>query len=84
MAQHQSAKKRIRQNEKRRLRNRGYKSLLKTEIKKLTSIESKKEAEAQLRQVTSVLDKLVSKNILHKNTAANRKSQLARSVANLS
>ncbi len=84
MANHKSAIKRIRQDAKKRLRNRSYKSRLKSEIKKLVATDSKQEAELQFRKVESLLDKLANKRIIHPNAAANRKSKLARSIANLS
>ncbi|MFQ5712902.1 MAG: 30S ribosomal protein S20 [Candidatus Scalinduaceae bacterium] len=76
-----SAKKRVRQNAVRRMRNRGDKSALKTQIKRLVSaVESKnfEEAEKHLSLTTKGLDKLASKNIIHKNTASRKKSRLAR------
>lgn len=78
MANCKSAKKRIITNEKRRIRNNAYKSKLKTLIKKVSSeIESKaKTAEETLRVTTKYIDKLAAKGILHKNTAARKKSSL--------
>ena len=64
MAQHKSAIKRIRQNEKARLRNRIYKAQLKTAIKKLRSLDNTEEAETAYKTVTSLLDRLVSKGVL--------------------
>lgn len=84
MAQHKSAVKRIRQDEKKRLRNKSYKSKLSTETKKLLEIESKEEAELQFRKVESLLDRLATKRIIHPNNAANQKAKLARSLASLS
>jgi small subunit ribosomal protein S20 len=84
MANHKSAIKRIRQDAKKRLRNRSYKSRLKSEIKKLVATDSKQDAELQFRKVESLLDKLANKRIIHPNAAANRKSKLVRSIANLS
>lgn len=76
-----SAKKRVRQNVARRMRNRSNKSALKTQIKKFVSaVENKniEEAERQFSLTMKGLDKLASKNIIHKNTAARKKSRLAR------
>ncbi len=83
MPQHKSAVKRVRQNEKARLRNRGYKTRLKTEMKKLLSLTDKEEAEAQYKIVTSLLDRMTVKGIIHRNYAANRKSRLASYVKKL-
>jgi small subunit ribosomal protein S20 len=74
-----SAKKRIRQNEKRRARNRARKDLIKTEVKAftaaLTSTDFAK-AEEQLNKVVSRLDKVASKKTIHKKTASRRRSRL--------
>lgn len=83
MPTNKSAKKRVRQNAVRRIRNRSYKSALKTQIKKFTSaVENKDigEAEKQLSLVTKKLDKLASKKILHKNMASRKKSRLAKAL----
>ena len=82
MAHHLSAKKRIRQAEIRRLNNRYY-SKTTNAIKKLRSTKNKEEAAAQLPVVSSLLDKLAKKNIIHKNKAANLKSGLTNHVTNL-
>ena len=84
MPQHKSAIKRMRTSEKARLRNRIYKSQLKTAIKKLEESENKKVAETEYKNVTSLLDKLAGKGIIHPNNAANKKSRLAHQIANLS
>ncbi len=83
MAHHKSAKKRIRQNEVRRLRNKAALSEIKTLMKKVRSATNKEEAEKLLREAVSKIDKNVSKGRLHKNTAARRKSQLTRFVNSL-
>jgi len=83
MAQHQSAKKRIRQDEKKRLRNRYYKKSARTAIKKLREMTEKEEAEKFLPKVISMIDKLAKKNTWHKNKAANLKGKLTRTVNNL-
>jgi len=74
-----SAMKRLRQNEKRWLRNRLYRSRARTFIKKTRKlIEEGKLDEAQVaaRQATSALDRAAIKGIIHKNNAARRKSRL--------
>jgi len=83
MAHHLSAKKRIRQAETRRLNNRYYSKTTRNAIKKLRSTKNKEEAAAQLPVVSSLLDKLAKKNIIHKNKAANLKSGLTNHVTNL-
>jgi small subunit ribosomal protein S20 len=73
--------KRNRQNEKRRLRNKAVKSSLKTAIRKFNeAVQAGDAATAQtlLRDASRKLDKAVSKGVIHKNQAANRKSAIAR------
>lgn len=73
--------KRARKAEKNRLQNKVFKSKLRTAIKKYeTSLAANNEEAAQesLITVTSLLDRCVSKGIVHKNTAARRKSSLAK------
>ena len=79
MANIKSAEKRARIAEKNRLRNKAYKSAMKTKIKnfeKALNTDDQGAAEAQLKEVSRYLDKLVSKNIIHKNLAARKKSRL--------
>jgi small subunit ribosomal protein S20 len=79
--------KRNRQNEKRRLRNKSVKSSLKTAIRKFHEDAATGEVEAtaaRLRDASRKLDKAVSKGVIHKNQAANRKSAIARRLAELS
>ena len=78
MANCKSAKKRIITNAKRQERNSAYKSKLKTIVKKLsTDIEEKsKDREANLKETITYIDKLVSKGILQRNSAARKKSKL--------
>ncbi|CUS86490.1 SSU ribosomal protein S20P [Candidatus Kryptobacter tengchongensis] len=77
-----SAERRMRKSEKRRMRNRHYKSMMKTFIKKVKNAGTKEEAELMLKKVYSILDKLVAKGIIHKNRAASYKSKLAQFVNN--
>lgn len=84
MAHHKSAKKRIRQNEKRRLINRYKKTTMRTMIKKLRGSESKDEATEMLPKVISTIDRVAKSNVIHKNNAANLKSKLTKFVNNLS
>jgi small subunit ribosomal protein S20 len=83
MPQHQSAEKRMRQNEKRRERNQSQKSRVRTKIKRLKSMEEKEAAQELLNDVKGDLDRLAAKGIIHKNKAANRKSQLEKHVNRL-
>jgi len=80
MANHKSAEKRIRANEAKRVRNRYQHKTTRTAIKKLKTTTSKNEAEALLKEVSSMIDKLAKKNIIHWKKAANQKSKLAKQV----
>jgi small subunit ribosomal protein S20 len=77
MANHKSALKRIRQNEKKRVHNRYYAKTTRNAIKELRNETEKEEAEKSYPKVISMIDKLAKKNIIHKNKAANLKSKLA-------
>ncbi|RMD99798.1 MAG: 30S ribosomal protein S20 [Calditrichaeota bacterium] len=83
MAHHKSAIKRIQKSRLQRKRNRHYRSLMRTSIKKVLSLTEKEEAENRLREAVSILDKLASKGIIHRNKAANQKSRLTRYVNRL-
>lgn len=83
MANHKSALKRIRSNESKRLRNKYKHKTTRNAIKKLRETTNKKEAQEMLVSVSSMIDKLAKKNIIHDNKAANLKSGLAKHVAAL-
>ncbi len=83
MAHHLSAKKRIRQNEQRKLHNSYYARSARNAIKKLRNTKEKEAAAELLPKVSSMLDRLANKNIIHKNKAANLKSSLTHHVDNL-
>ncbi|HFX18270.1 MAG TPA: 30S ribosomal protein S20 [Flavobacteriales bacterium] len=83
MAHHKSALKRIRQDQKKRLQNRFYHKSTRTAIKKLRSMENKADAQSFLPSVISMIDRLVKKNIIHSNKAANLKSKLTKFVNSL-
>jgi small subunit ribosomal protein S20 len=81
MANIKSQIKRNRQNEERRQRNKAARSALKTRIKRFNeTVESGDSDAAQqaFRDATRALDKAASKGVLHKNTASNKKSRLAK------
>ena len=87
MATHASALKRARQSEKSRLRNVSVKSALKTHAKKvLQAVESKDAGEARkaLAGAIPAFQKAAGKNVIHKNTAARKISDLTRKVNSLS
>ena len=80
MAQHKSAKKRIRQDAVKRLENRYYKKATRTAIKKLREMEDSAEAKKFLPKVVSMIDRLAKRNTWHDNKAANLKGKLTRFV----
>ena len=83
MAHSLQAKKRARQNAKRRTINRARKSQVKTQIKHFEAALSEGDAAAageQLRLVTQKLDKTAAKSTMHKKTAARKKSRLAKKL----
>ena len=83
MANIESQKKRNRQNEAARLRNRAMRSELKTRARNAVEVAESGDAtaaEAALRDAQQRIDMAVSKGLLHKNTAARRKSRLAKQV----
>ena len=92
MANTKSAEKRIKINERNRLRNRFYKSSVRTlikvffkdlEIYKMSKSPDEKEKLTKiLSSVYSLIDKGTKKNVFHKNTAARQKARLASSLSN--
>src|SRR5512134_356362 len=72
-----SAVKRIRQNERRRLRNRAVRSKLRTTLKVARAVQGP-EQRSTIEEALRTLDKAVSKGVIHPNTAARKKSALAR------
>ncbi|MCU1608590.1 MAG: small subunit ribosomal protein [Pseudonocardiales bacterium] len=86
MANIKSQLKRIRTNEKARLRNKSIKSSLKTAIRRFREAAAageKDRALGELRTASRQLDKAVSKGVIHRNQAANRKSAMASRVNDL-
>ncbi|SPT52528.1 30S ribosomal protein S20 [Actinomyces bovis] len=83
MANIKSQIKRIKTNEKARLRNQSVKSELKTYVRRVReaiAAGDKELASEHLKKAARKLDKAASKGIIHKNQAANRKSKLAKQV----
>ena len=86
MANHKSAEKRVRQNVKRNAINRANRSKLRTQIKKLRTAlgQTDKTGSTELLNPTvSLIDKMVNKGIIHRNTAARYKSRLTKHVSEL-
>jgi small subunit ribosomal protein S20 len=81
MAHSLSAKKRIRQNEKRRARNRWRTRILRDAVREFLdklAHGSSADAETSFRAVTKVIDRSAAKGVIHKNQAARRKSRLSK------
>ena len=86
MANIKSQKKRIRTNERARLRNQAIKSALRTDIRafrEAAEAGDKDKATEALRAASRSLDKAVSKGVIHKNQAANKKSAMAHKANSL-
>ena len=86
MAHSLSAKKRVRQSDRKRLINRARKSQIKTQIKHFEKALSSGDAQAaaeQYRLVAKKLDKVATTGTMHKKTAARKKSRLARRLNSL-
>ncbi len=83
MANHKSALKRIRANETKRLRNRYQHKTTRTMVRKLRDTSEKSVASELYKTVSSMLDKLAKRNVIHKNKASNLKSKLAKHVNSL-
>ena len=87
MANIKSQIKRNGQNEKARLRNKAVKSELRTLVRRFREVAAAgdpTQAQAALRDASRKLDKAVSKGVIHRNQAANRKSAMAAKTASLS
>ena len=87
MAHTKSSKKRVRQNEQKRLHNRDLKGRLRTVVKAVEESAASADAEgftAALRKASSELDKAGRKRLIHPNAVARRKSRLAKRLAKTS
>ena len=86
MAHHQDAIKRIKQNEKRRTKNRHYRSTMRTQIKKVRDAVEASDADtasAELPKAVSIIQRLASKKIIHKRNADRRVARLYKAVNGL-
>jgi small subunit ribosomal protein S20 len=79
-----SAEKRIRQAVKRNEHNRAQRSRLRTAIKSVMNAQDAASAQSALSETSALLDRFASRNLIHRNKAARKKSQLARYVTQLS
>jgi small subunit ribosomal protein S20 len=80
MANHKATKKDVRQANKRKERNRYYGKTTRNVIRDLKELKVRKEAGEKLPNVTSMIDKMAKRGIIHKNKAANLKRKLARKI----
>jgi small subunit ribosomal protein S20 len=82
LANTRSARKRIKQNDKRRMRNRAVRSALRGNVKSAREALGTKGAESAtaVRDAIRALDRAVTQGVIHRNTAARRKSALARKL----
>ena len=83
MPNNQSAKKRLRQSDKRRVRNRATRSEIRTRTRSLLDMQSKSEAETALRELSSTLDRAAQRGIIPSNAASRQKARIAQYVAGL-
>lgn len=86
MANHQDAIKRMKQNAKARLRNRHYRTMMRSRIKKLRALidaGDKAAAETELRETVSMIQRVAQKGIIHRQQAARRVSRLTKAVNGL-
>jgi len=75
-----SAEKRIRQEQKRNLRNRAQRSRLKTAIKKVQQESDPAAAAEAFKETAALLDRMAARRLIHPNKAARKKSRLARAL----
>ena len=83
MAEHKSALKRARQNEKRRMRNKSTKTRVKSIVKSVrlsVSEKSKEEVLSELKTAQSIIDNAAKKGVIHKKTASRKISRLSKLV----
>jgi len=80
MANHKSALKRIRQNVTRRENNRFYAKTMRNALRNFLSNDNKKEVGELASSMTSMIDRVAKRNIIHKNKAANLKSEVNKHV----
>ncbi len=86
MPQTRSAKKRLRQDARRRLRNRRVSSAVKTQMKKVSAAAEEKDgarAKAELAAAYKKLDQAARKGVIHRNAASRHKSRLAKKIEGL-
>ena len=83
MANHKSAKKRIRTNEKRRVRNKMTSTRIKSAMKKVLGAEKIEDAEKNYKEAIALLDKSTTRGRIHRNNAEHKKSRLTKHLNSL-
>ncbi len=83
MANHKSSEKRIRQDEVKKVNNKYNARTTRNALKEIRSVTDKVQAVELLPKVSSMLDKLAKKNIIHANKASNLKSEITKQVNSL-
>lgn len=81
MPNSKQAKKRLRQNQERRMSNKVVRTSMRTAVKRVLRAESREDAQTLLPTAMKRVDKAAKKNIIHQNAAARMKSRLARAIA---
>lgn len=87
MATHKSALKRARQNERRRLRNKAYRTRVKNAVKAVRVAVAEKapeKAQQALAQAVPIIMEAASKGVIHRNNSARKIARLSKSVAQIS
>ena len=75
--------KRVRQSRKANNKNRHYRSMMRTAVKSIMEVTDKKDSEDKLRNAISVIDRVKSKGVIHKNTASRQKSRITNHINSL-
>ncbi len=83
MANHKSAVKRIQVGQRNQAKNRYERTTMKTRVKQVLTSEKKEEGLQKYQEASSIIDKMVKKGVLHRNTAANKKARLMKHVNSL-
>jgi small subunit ribosomal protein S20 len=83
MPHHKSAAKRVKTNEKARLRNVAATSRMRSAVKAVRVARTRTEGDAALKKAVAILDRTASKGIIKKETASRQKSRLAKFAAKL-
>jgi len=81
MPNNKQAKKRMRQDDERRVQNKATRSSMRTAMKKVLTAETAEAAQAAMPEAMKRIDKAAKKNVIHDNAAARYKNRLARNAA---